>query len=106
MNELDVTLILSLQYKLAGIQCVFLCLNLAQESLYHCIQLGACPMKPRDKGGVVDPRLNVYGIQGLKVAGMCAPFSALQTSLNNVSPRPIYCSQQRRRGMSFLEKLQ
>ena len=27
-------------------------------------------MKPRDKGGVVDPRLNVYGVIGLKVAGM------------------------------------
>jgi len=27
-------------------------------------------MKPREKGGVLDPRLNVYGVQGLKVAGM------------------------------------
>ena len=27
-------------------------------------------MKPREKGGVVDPRLNVYGVLGLKVAGM------------------------------------
>ena len=27
-------------------------------------------MKPREKGGVVDPRLNVYGVFGLKVAGM------------------------------------
>ena len=27
-------------------------------------------MKPREKGGVVDPRLNVYGVHGLKVAGM------------------------------------
>ena len=25
-------------------------------------------MKPREKGGVVDPRLNVYGVLGLKVA--------------------------------------
>jgi alcohol oxidase len=29
-------------------------------------------MKPRDKGGVVDPRLNVYGVLGLKVAGTSA----------------------------------
>ncbi|KAL1942491.1 hypothetical protein VTO73DRAFT_6093 [Trametes versicolor] len=29
---------------------------------------GTCTMKPRDQGGVVDPRLNVYGAQGLKVA--------------------------------------
>ena len=27
-------------------------------------------MKPRNQGGVVDPRLNVYGTQNLKVAGM------------------------------------
>ena len=27
-------------------------------------------MKPRDQGGVVDARLNVYGVKGLKVAGM------------------------------------
>lgn len=26
-------------------------------------------MKPRGKGGVVDERLNVYGLKGLKVAG-------------------------------------
>ena len=26
-------------------------------------------MKARDKGGVVDERLNVYGVQGLKIAG-------------------------------------
>jgi GMC oxidoreductase len=33
------------------------------------IQLGTCAMKPRQQGGVVDPRLNVYGTQNLKVAG-------------------------------------
>ena len=27
-------------------------------------------MKPRERGGVVDPRLNVYGVQGLKVVDM------------------------------------
>lgn len=26
-------------------------------------------MKPREDGGVVDTRLNVYGVEGLKVAG-------------------------------------
>jgi len=26
-------------------------------------------MKSREQGGVVDPRLNVYGVQNLKVAG-------------------------------------
>ncbi|EIM87866.1 alcohol oxidase-like protein [Stereum hirsutum FP-91666 SS1] len=32
--------------------------------------LGTCSMKPRAKGGVVDSRLNVYGVQGLKVCDM------------------------------------
>ena len=27
-------------------------------------------MKPCERGGVVDPRLSVYGVQGLKVADM------------------------------------
>lgn len=27
-------------------------------------------MKPREKGGVVDANLNVYGVRGLKVAGV------------------------------------
>ncbi len=27
-------------------------------------------MKPREKGGVVDSRLSVYGVRGLKVADM------------------------------------
>jgi choline dehydrogenase-like flavoprotein len=28
--------------------------------------LGTCPMRPREQGGVVDPNLNVYGVEGLK----------------------------------------
>ncbi|KAJ6451870.1 GMC oxidoreductase-domain-containing protein [Mycena vitilis] len=32
--------------------------------------LGTCAMKPRDKSGVVDPELNVYGVNNLKVADM------------------------------------
>jgi len=27
-------------------------------------------MKPRERGGVVDPRLGVYEVQGLKIADM------------------------------------
>lgn len=32
--------------------------------------LGTCAMKPRSRGGVVDSRLNVYGVKNLKVADM------------------------------------
>ncbi|KJA13768.1 GMC oxidoreductase [Hypholoma sublateritium FD-334 SS-4] len=35
--------------------------------------LGTCAMKPRQSGGVVDPRLNVYGVEGLKVADVSIP---------------------------------
>lgn len=31
--------------------------------------LGTSAMKPREQKGVVDARLNVYGVEGLKVAG-------------------------------------
>ncbi|KIJ11507.1 alcohol oxidase, partial [Paxillus involutus ATCC 200175] len=37
------------------------------QSTWH--SLGTCAMKPREEGGVVDSRLNVYGVTGLKVAG-------------------------------------
>ncbi|KAF8262163.1 alcohol oxidase [Lactarius quietus] len=32
--------------------------------------LGTCAMKPRERGGVVDSNLNVYGVRGLKVADL------------------------------------
>ncbi|KAF8556499.1 alcohol oxidase [Imleria badia] len=32
--------------------------------------LGTCAMKPLNQGGVVDARLNVYGVEGLKVADL------------------------------------
>ena len=37
-------------------------------------QIGTCAMKAREQGGVVDERLNVYGVQNLKVAGKYLPF--------------------------------
>jgi len=37
-------------------------------STFH--SLGTCAMKPRNQGGVVDARLNVYGVEGLKVADL------------------------------------
>ncbi|KAI0759054.1 alcohol oxidase-like protein [Fomes fomentarius] len=32
--------------------------------------IGTCAMKSRERGGVVDSRLNVYGVEGLKVADL------------------------------------
>ncbi|KAJ6520923.1 GMC oxidoreductase-domain-containing protein [Mycena vulgaris] len=37
------------------------------QTAWH--SLGTCAMKPKTAMGVVDERLNVYGVQGLKVAG-------------------------------------
>ncbi|KAF8953125.1 GMC oxidoreductase-domain-containing protein [Flammula alnicola] len=36
------------------------------ETTWHSI--GTCAMKPREKGGVVDSKLNVYGVTNLKIA--------------------------------------
>ncbi|KAM3459040.1 hypothetical protein MY3296_000187 [Beauveria thailandica] len=38
------------------------------ETAWHSV--GTCKMAPREKGGVVDKDLNVYGTQGLKVADL------------------------------------
>ncbi|KAF8955191.1 GMC oxidoreductase-domain-containing protein [Flammula alnicola] len=35
--------------------------------------MGTCAMKPRERGGVVDPKLNVYGVEGLKIADVSIP---------------------------------
>lgn len=34
-------------------------------------------MKPKESGGVVDSKLNVYGVEGLKVAGRLKIISVL-----------------------------
>jgi alcohol oxidase len=38
------------------------------ETTWH--SLGTCAMKPRAEGGVLDPRLNVFGTQNLKVVDL------------------------------------
>ncbi|THH13767.1 hypothetical protein EW146_g6490 [Bondarzewia mesenterica] len=46
-------------------------INELKQSLATCWHsLGTCAMKPRGEGGVVDPKLSVYGTKGLKVADM------------------------------------
>ena len=47
-------------------------LELFRVHITHFIdlfQIGTCAMKPREQGGVVDARLNVYSVQNLKIAG-------------------------------------
>ncbi|KAI0655480.1 alcohol oxidase-like protein [Cubamyces menziesii] len=38
------------------------------STCWHC--LGTCAMKRREEGGVVDSRLNVYGVEGLKIVDL------------------------------------
>ncbi|KAJ7046112.1 GMC oxidoreductase-domain-containing protein [Mycena alexandri] len=42
--------------------------------------LGTCAMKPFNKGGVVDPQLNVYGVKNLKVADVSIPPSNVHSN--------------------------
>jgi len=42
--------------------------------------LGTCAMKPRERGGVVDPNLNVYEVEGLKVADVSIPPSNVNSN--------------------------
>lgn len=41
------------------------------ETTWH--SLGTCKMAPREENGVVDSNLNVYGVEGLKVADLSIP---------------------------------
>ena len=72
------------------------------------VQLGTCAMKPRDAGGVVDSRLNVYGVEGLKVAGrpisspacscagfhfLCLPVPSVRQFRHVNMPRECFCGE-------------
>jgi alcohol oxidase len=47
--------------------------------------LGTCKMASREKGGFVDASLNVYGIEGLKVADLSAPPGNVGANTNNTA---------------------
>jgi choline dehydrogenase-like flavoprotein len=48
--------------------------------------LGTCRMsQARDQGGVVDPNLNVYGVEGLKVADLSMAPSNVGCNTNSVA---------------------
>lgn len=42
-------------------------------------------MAPREKGGVVDKNLNVYGIKGLKLADLSIPPENVGANTNNTA---------------------
>ena len=41
--------------------------EMAREMITNFHPVGTCPMGPREKGGVVDERLRVHGVKGLRV---------------------------------------
>lgn len=47
--------------------------------------LGTAKMAPRDKMGVVDPSLNVYGVRGLKLADLSVPPENVGANTNNTA---------------------
>ncbi|KAJ7126761.1 GMC oxidoreductase-domain-containing protein [Mycena epipterygia] len=47
--------------------------------------LGTCAMKPKSEMGVVDSRLNVYGVQGLKVADVSISIAPANVGANTYS---------------------
>ncbi|OAQ87788.1 alcohol dehydrogenase [Purpureocillium lilacinum] len=47
--------------------------------------LGTCKMAPKDKGGVVDKSLNVYGTQGLKLADLSIVPENVGANTNNTA---------------------
>ena len=67
--------------------------GMAESSIGH--ESGTCAMMPREKGGVVDPDLLVYGVPGLSVAdasimplvpstNLCATVYAVAEKVNGV----------------------
>ena len=59
---------------------------------------GTCAMLPRDKGGVVDPKLKVYGVDGLRVADV----SIMPTLPDTHTSGPVYMIGER--AASFLRE--
>lgn len=53
------------------------------ETTWH--SLGTCAMKPREKGGVVDRDLNVYGTRGLKICDLSMVPENVGANTNNTA---------------------
>ncbi|KAJ7136140.1 GMC oxidoreductase-domain-containing protein [Mycena epipterygia] len=53
-------------------------LRLSVQTTWH--SLGTCAMKPLEQGGVVDSKLNVYGVKNLKVVDLSIPPSNVNSN--------------------------
>jgi len=53
------------------------------NTTWHSV--GTCAMKPREKGGVVDKYLNVYGTQGLKICDLSMVPENVGANTNNTA---------------------
>lgn len=57
-----------------------------RENIASCWHsLGTCKMAPLGESGVVDPELNVYGVQGLKIADLSVPPSNVGSNTCSVA---------------------
>ncbi|KAK0104843.1 hypothetical protein ONS95_005109 [Cadophora gregata] len=68
IGKVDVSEIRDVKYGKEDDEAIVECLRQRVETMWH--SLGTCAMKPLEDGGVVDGNLNVYGVEGLKVADM------------------------------------
>lgn len=73
----------SLQYTAEDDQAIVEWVKRTVGTAYHSIS--TCAMKPREKGGVVDSRLNVYGTRNLKVADLSICPANLGTNTTTVA---------------------
>ncbi|EFX05262.1 glucose-methanol-choline oxidoreductase [Grosmannia clavigera kw1407] len=74
----------------------------AQISIFHVC--GSCVMKPKDKGGVVDGKLRVYGVSNLRIVDASIfpiePLGNIQTTVYAVAEKAADIIKQGRQGHS------
>lgn len=80
---LDATNIQDLEYSAEDDKAIEQFVRETVQTTWHT--LGTCKMAPREKMGVVDANLNVYGVQGLKVVDLSIPPENVAANTNNVS---------------------
>lgn len=79
----DVDHLTNLEYSAEDDKAIEECIRMNLNTTWH--SLGTCAMKPREKGGVVDKDLNVYGTRGLKVADLSVVPENVGANTNNTA---------------------